>query len=221
MNLERYEYKRSWTFKEYDFYSIGPKGRIRKVVRFRTMTSQGAPCYNLSFGDWNSRNEKLDDSTVTNNGDTEKVLATVAAIVVNFTTFFPEAMVYAEGLNAARTRRYQMGISKLLNEIQKTFNVYGRIDKSWKPFRKNENYNAFLVTRKQLITLEEETDYYMKSALEKNDNKKIHYNDIVDVEMETFDNDPFFIKKDEMARKSIEKYGLPEELMKQYRDKES
>ena len=74
---------------------------------------------------------------------------------------------------------------------------------------------------KQFLTLEEQTDYYMKSTSEKDDNKKIHYNDIVDVDMETFDDDPFFIKKDEMARKSIEKYGLPEELMKKYRDEKS
>ncbi len=45
-----------------------------------------------------------------NNPDKEKILATVAATVVEFTNHFPYVMVYAKGSNAARTRLYQNGI---------------------------------------------------------------------------------------------------------------
>jgi len=79
------------------------------------MRETGARYYNLCFGDWNEKTQSIDDSSVTNNGDIEKVLATVASIVLNFTIFFPEAVVHAEGRSLARTRRYQMAINKMWN----------------------------------------------------------------------------------------------------------
>jgi hypothetical protein len=59
----------------YSFYSKGPKRLIEKAAIYTKM-QEGL--YNLAFGDWNADIQSLDDSVRTNNGDRDKVLATVA-----------------------------------------------------------------------------------------------------------------------------------------------
>jgi len=51
MNLEHYTYFASNDFKDCEFYSEGPKGRIRKAVRFTKISDEGPAFYNLGFGD--------------------------------------------------------------------------------------------------------------------------------------------------------------------------
>ena len=156
MNLEKYEYQKSANHREYEFYSSGPKGNIRKIVRFKLLVTNGVAYFNLVFGDWDEEKQKIDDIKVTNNGDTEKILLTVAIIVLDFMKQFPDSMVFAEGSNIARTRRYQMGINKLWNQINMFLEVYGLCaDNTWMPFHKNANYEAFLIRRKKNVSLYE------------------------------------------------------------------
>jgi hypothetical protein len=56
--------------------------------------------------------------------------------------------IFATGSTPARTRRYQMGITSLWNEISIDFDVYGFKDGSWQVFQSNGDYDAFLVKRK-------------------------------------------------------------------------
>ncbi len=154
MSLERYEYQINPSFKEYEFYSLGPKGRIKKVVHFTLQSANGIPYYNLGFGDWNEEKQIINDIVITNNGDTEKVLSTVAVIVKHFSQKKLTALIYAEGSTEARTRRYQMGINKLWHEIDLVFEVHGLSeDDIWEPFEKNVKYTAFLVRRKKSLNL--------------------------------------------------------------------
>jgi len=217
MNLERYEYTNAREYKEYDFYSIGPKGRIRKVVQFVRVPAFNIPYYNLVLGDWDDTQNKLDITSVTNNGDAEKVLATVAAIVVDFTMFFDEMMVYATGSTVTRTRRYQMGINKFLYEIEKIFYVYGYTGEAWESFEKNVNYCAFLITRKEFVILEEETESYMISSQKNNGNTKRVYNDRTVDKLTDAYKDPAVIKKTEEAKKFLEEHPFPDELLKKHR----
>src|SRR5882724_4265964 len=115
MKLDRYEYVTKRTYKEYFFYSEGPKGRILKVVRFVLVRTYPCPFYYLIFGDWNEEQQTIDDNINTNNGDMEKVLATVAAIIFYFTDVFRKAEVLIEGSTDARIRLYQIGINKYWN----------------------------------------------------------------------------------------------------------
>jgi hypothetical protein len=46
-----------------------------------------------------------------------------------------------------RTRLYQMGIVANWNEIEPLLHVYGFAEDGWQPFKKNINYEAFLVLR--------------------------------------------------------------------------
>jgi phenylpyruvate tautomerase PptA (4-oxalocrotonate tautomerase family) len=58
----------------------------------------------LRFGDKDPITSFISDLTVTNNGDSQKVLATVAATLYAFTDENPEAIVIATGSTEARIR---------------------------------------------------------------------------------------------------------------------
>jgi hypothetical protein len=146
MNFEKYKYSISDTYLDFEFDIDGPKGKIRKVVRYSPQNANGITYFNLGFGDLNQKTGKIDDRVISNNQDREKILATIAATVLEFTQHFPDVMVYAKGSTPARTRLYQIGISANWKEIEALLYVYGyEQDKGWQAFRKNVNYKAFLV----------------------------------------------------------------------------
>ncbi|MDD3688205.1 MAG: hypothetical protein PHE56_15765, partial [Bacteroidales bacterium] len=107
--------------------------------------------YNLAFGDYNEETRTIDDITITNNGDSIKVLATVASTVYAFIEKYPEAWIFATGSTSVRTRLYRMGISNNIEEIKADFDVYGlTIDENiWEEFMLGEDYEAFLITKKK------------------------------------------------------------------------
>jgi hypothetical protein len=151
MNLPSYSYSVNESFLTYEFFSDGPAGLIKKVVRFtRLISKDGSSFYNLAFGDWNETEQRVDDLIVTNNKDSERVLATVAAVVIDFSNRHKDVTIFAEGSTQARTRKYQMGIGKFKNEIESIFDVYGFGNKSkWEKFQTGINYEALLVRRKK------------------------------------------------------------------------
>ena len=146
MRNDRYLHDISDSYKTYKFLSEGPKGQISKVIRYTEI--QTPNFYNLGFGDQLGNTDDFDDRVVSNNKDSVKVLATVAATVYLFTSEYPKAFVFAKGNTPARTRLYQMGISNNLEEILEDFIVVGILDDSWEIFKKNKNYTTFLITRK-------------------------------------------------------------------------
>jgi hypothetical protein len=148
MNLERYDYFASNDFRDYEFYSEGPNGKIRKAVRFTKINKEEPVFYNLGFGDISEETDSIDDRIVSNNNDRDLVLATVAKTVVDFTNIYGNHYIFAIGSTPARTRLYQMGISKLWHEIKTDFEVLGFKNAVWSPFEKNVNYEAFLVRKK-------------------------------------------------------------------------
>ena len=129
----------------YTFFSEGPRGTIKKTVIYSQIDEN---LFNLGFGDWNEEFQGLDDSSRSNNGDRDKILATVAFTALDFTNQFPGARIYAEGSTSARTRLYQMGIADNLLEINENFKVEGRLEELWEPFQRGRNYEAFLIRRK-------------------------------------------------------------------------
>ncbi len=146
MNLERYQLKAEQTLMVFEFISEGPKGKIVKLVQFTETNLKGF--YNLGFGDKNKETGEIDDTVITNNDDSQKVLATVAATVYVFTDKNPDSWVFATGLTKARTRLYRMGITNNIIEIRKDFDVYGLINDNWERFKKDIEYDAFLAKRK-------------------------------------------------------------------------
>jgi hypothetical protein len=103
---------------DYEFNSEGPKGRIKKVVRYTPRNAGGVTYFNLGFGDWDQTQRKVDDRAITNNQDRDKILVTVAIAFLEFTKHFPDIPVYATGSTPSRTRLFQIGIAANWNEIE-------------------------------------------------------------------------------------------------------
>lgn len=129
----------------YEFYSEGPNGSIKKVVEYFRLQELDAEVFNLAFGDWDEDNHRINDLSISNNADRDKVLATVAATVTDFMEDHPNAIIIAAGSTSSRTRLYQMGIAKVLDEISQNFEIQGYINNSWRPFQRGVNYSAFLL----------------------------------------------------------------------------
>lgn len=146
MKYERYEINAEPCLTIYEFVSDGPKGKIVKLVEYNKTGVDGV--YNLGFGDKDLITGKMNDNVVTDNGDSTKVLATVASTVFTFFNKYPNAWIYATGSSRSRTRLYRMGISNNLTEISQVFDVYGLIGDAWYEFEKNTEYDAFMIKRK-------------------------------------------------------------------------
>ncbi|QZO87332.1 DUF6934 family protein [Riemerella anatipestifer] len=146
MKLPKYPLASSDKLMTFEFTSEGQKGLIEKLVRFQETNVKNV--YNLAFGDKDLTTGDIDDKVISNNGDSEKVLATVAATLYAFTDKYPNAWIYATGSTKSRTRLYRMRITKFLSEVTEDFEVLGEKDEDWFPFKKNVEYDGFLVRRK-------------------------------------------------------------------------
>jgi len=147
MQLSRYKLRAEKSFTFFEFISEGPGGKIKKLVKFSETNLKGF--YNLAFGDEDQQTGEINDMVISNNADSEKVLATVVASVYFFTTIYPESWVYATGSTKSRTRSYRMGIAKHLADIKKDYEMFGLSNSRCENFEPGTDYEAFLVKRKK------------------------------------------------------------------------
>ena len=147
MKLPKYPLASSDRLMTFEFISEGHQGLIHKLVQYQPTNLKDV--YNLAFGDKDLSTGNIDDTVISNNGDNEKVLATVVTTVYTFTDKYPDAWVYATGSTKSRSRLYRMGISKFLSEVDDDFEVLGERNNDWETFRKNVEYEGFLVRRKK------------------------------------------------------------------------
>jgi hypothetical protein len=145
MHLQRYTYKTNESYLDYEFLSVGPRGTVRKVIRF---TQIRTGIFNLGFGDLDEETGEISDTIVTNNNDSRKVLATVAATVHDFTLQYPGAVIIAKGSTHSRTRLYRMGITNNWAGISPDFEIFGLKGLLWELFEAGNDYEAFLIRRK-------------------------------------------------------------------------
>lgn len=146
MKLPKYPLASSDKFLTFEFISEGKK-LIYKLVRYQPTNLKGV--YNLAFGDKDLSTGDIDDTIISNNGDSEKVLATVTATVYAFTDKYPDAWIYATGSTKTRTRLYRMGITKFFSEVTVDFEVLGERNGDWEAFKKDVDYDGFLVRREK------------------------------------------------------------------------
>ena len=142
MKLPKYQLKADDELSVYRFVSEGRKGLIPKRIQFTLINQDGI--YNLAFGDEHPTSGELDDLIISDNGDSEKVLATVVSAVYAFFDRHPTAWVYLSGSTASRTRLYQMAIAKYLPELAADFAIYGEHQEEWQAFEKGKSYTAFI-----------------------------------------------------------------------------
>jgi hypothetical protein len=143
----RYELKANKSLMVFEFTSVGKKGKIDKIVQYSETNLKGF--YNLGFGDKDSATGEIDDNIISDNGDSQQVLATVAATVFAFTDKYKDVWIYAAGSTKSRTRLYRIGITINLKEILTDFEIYGLRNGEWQKFAKGIEYEAFLVKRKK------------------------------------------------------------------------
>ena len=143
MKYPKYQYRSETSMSYYEFISEGPKGMIRKIVEYSETGTENV--YNLGFANYDDKTKTTSDISVTNNGDSLKVLATVASTVYAFIQKNPKAWILATGNTKVRTRLYRMGITNNLAEISEDFKVFGLSSNGeWDDFMVGEDYEAFL-----------------------------------------------------------------------------
>jgi hypothetical protein len=146
MRLEKYITEIDKTPTIYEFISTSSDRSIKKRVIYQQIDDNNI--YNLAFGDVDEMTDELDDNVISNNGDTEKILATVAATIFSFFNKYPHAIVYAKGSNSAQTRLYKIGISNNIELLEKKFIVMGYTsDEKWEIYDKKGFYSAFLIKK--------------------------------------------------------------------------
>lgn len=82
MYVDKYQIASEEELTRFEFISEEPKGAICKLIEFQQTTDPET--YNLAFGNKHPVTGSIDDLAVSDNGDTEKVLATVVAAVYVF-----------------------------------------------------------------------------------------------------------------------------------------
>jgi hypothetical protein len=110
MNEDRYFKIRSTAdYKTFIFVSEGRHGNLIKIVSFDKVAGLDNT-FNLALGTMLPDGE-IDFLTITNNGDRNKILVTVAEIVRKFIEKNPDKNVYITGSDSRRTLLYQRAIA--------------------------------------------------------------------------------------------------------------
>ena len=129
----------------FGFISHGKNGSIPKRIVFSATELDNI--YNLAFGDINEEGE-IDDYCISDNGDRNKILATVAKAVDDFTEKYPDRWVLFRGSTPERNRLYRMAIGLNQEEIAAKFDIYVYVENQLVPFIKNLEINTFIIKRK-------------------------------------------------------------------------
>ena len=147
MLVQRYELKSDADLTVFEFISVGKKGEIPKIVQYSETNLKDF--YNLGFGDKDLLTGEVDDKVISDNGDSQKVLATVVATVYAFTGKYPESWIYATGSTRSRTRLYRIGLTNNLEEILKDFELYGLKNGEWQEFAKGTRIRSIFGEKKE------------------------------------------------------------------------
>ncbi|SHN12461.1 hypothetical protein [Chitinophaga sp. CF418] len=132
-------------YEAFDFFSIGKRGIAPKRIAF-IPTDQEA-VYNLVFGDINAEGE-IDDEVISDNGDRNKILATVIYVVNTYLEAYPERIVFFTGSTEGRIRLYRIVISVHYTDFSKKFDIYCQTETGIVPFKRNIEAKGFLICKK-------------------------------------------------------------------------
>ncbi|SDG11032.1 hypothetical protein SAMN04487996_11575 [Dyadobacter soli] len=129
----------------FQFQSEGKRGVFEKVVFFTPLTID---TYNLALLDYNTETGGYDDLSVTDNGDMPEILVTVITTIHQFLGSKPGKKIYFEGSTPARTRLYQIAISKIYDPTQSDLIISGLLEGEWVIFERNTRFEGFLIEKK-------------------------------------------------------------------------
>jgi hypothetical protein len=145
MNINRYKVFTTSAF-DYYFFSEGPRGVIKKQIVFEE--SRIKNYYQLHFGDL--INGTIVENIVSDNKDTDKVIASVAWAVICFINRSDKFHIRFAGLTRYRTRLFNMWIGRHYEELSKYIFIYGYNEMGkWEHFRTNRQYTAIMSKTKK------------------------------------------------------------------------
>jgi len=129
----------------FTFISTGLQGNIIKIILFEEIP-ESPNTYNLAFGDW--KNNDIDDKVISNNGDLQLVMNTVANTMYLFLEKRPDSTIIFQGVDEKRANLYQLIIKRKFVEIEPIFNVQGLNKGNWEEFNPKKVYIAFKLSLK-------------------------------------------------------------------------
>jgi hypothetical protein len=158
MNLPIYPVTRINNKLIFYFESRNPFGEnpILKIATYALYYKHGATYYNLGFGDYDSENNEVSDTAVSDNGDMRKILATVVSTLKTFFQEKPYETVHIEGSDRVRKMYYHKLIVDYSNLIEELYVVKGRSLGKIEPFQKGKSYEFILISLREVISLAEE-----------------------------------------------------------------
>lgn len=140
---DHYRYLASRNKTQYFFESNGVQGKVMKVILFTYVEDD---LWNLGFGDWHKG--KIDDSVVTNNQDTVKVISTVAKVAYQFFEDFPERRIEIKPVDERRKRLYNYVFQKHFKDIELLFQITGFRNNTPELYTPNNFYDSFILKPK-------------------------------------------------------------------------
>ncbi len=145
MHLDSYKFRAKKKFTQFEFVSIGKRGSINKLIQFQSIGN--ANLYNLAFGDTTKNKNRLNDKIVSDNGDANKVLATVVKAIYLFFEHYPDAFILMKGNTPSRNRLYRLFLSKYFLMAGQDFNLLGAIGLRWQIFKPNMECDMFAIVK--------------------------------------------------------------------------
>jgi hypothetical protein len=140
------------------------KNPVLKVIRYVMFHKHGASYYNLGFGDYDPGNNQLSDTTISDNGDMRKILATVVSTLKIFFAENPDEIVHIDGSDHIRRAYYHKLIVDYSDLIETFYVVKGRSLGKIEPFQKGKSYEFILISRREALFLVEEANNVMVTS---------------------------------------------------------
>ncbi|AYB32585.1 DUF6934 family protein [Chryseolinea soli] len=109
MNSEHYPLRASDDYLSYSFLSLGHRGPILKVITFDPIEAEPHQVFNLSLADTVNATKQIRDDVISDNGDKNKIIETVAESINIFSGHYFKAYILIRGNSSSRNRMYQNG----------------------------------------------------------------------------------------------------------------
>ncbi|TLV00868.1 DUF6934 family protein [Dyadobacter luticola] len=146
MNEPFYEFTILDEAHRFDFVSVGKENIPKRIVYF---TTRDPFVVTLTLGN-PLENGDLDVHSIDDNGDRNKILATVMQSIRIFLNFNPQTVVAFYGSSPSRTRLYKMVISRELNQLSDRYVIHGGNQDGVEIFSPKGEYDFFMISRKNI-----------------------------------------------------------------------
>jgi hypothetical protein len=142
MNKPFYEFQIGPNTRSFSFTSLGSR-LVEKRVIYAATSLPGF--FNLALADV-EKDGSLNFYSVSNNGDLEQIMATVAQTMLIFLQHRPDARVAFSGSTPARTRLYQIILAREQRAVAASLVISGVRDSNLELFRPNRAYKGFVIS---------------------------------------------------------------------------